>query len=87
MVVNSRKPTVHSGGIKVNSALKILIGIFVLLIGAWTMVNPSWFGQNSWVYGLNWWIYTVDIIKGSIGPVLIIVGVIVAWIAYEERKP
>ena len=50
------------------------------------MVNPSWFGQSSWIYGLNWWIYTWDIIKGSVGPLLIFIGLIVVWITYEEAK-
>jgi hypothetical protein len=70
-----------------NNALKILIGIVVLLVGAWTMIDPAWFGQSSWVYGLNWWHHTWDIIKGSIGPVMIFIGIIVIWITYEEAKP
>ena len=60
-----------------NNVLKILIGVVIFLIGVWTMVNPAWFGQNGWVYGLNWWIYTWDIIKGALGPVLILIGIIV----------
>lgn len=51
------------------------------------MVNPAWFGQSSWIYGLNWWVYTWDIIKGSIGPLLILIGIVVVWITYEEAKP
>ena len=73
--------------IELNSTLKILVGVIILVVGAWTMVNPSWFGQNSWVYGLNWWIYTLDIIKGSVGPLLIFIGLIIVWITYEEAKP
>ena len=60
-----------------NNVLKILIGVVIFLVGVWTMVNPAWFGQNGWVYGLNWWIYTWDIIKGALGPVLILIGIIV----------
>lgn len=51
------------------------------------MVNPEWFGQSGWIYGLNWWVYTWDIIKGSIGPLLILIGIVVVWITYEEAKP
>lgn len=69
-----------------NNALKILIGVIVILVGAWTLVNPAWFGQSSWIYGLNWWIYTWNIIKGSLGPLMILIGVIVVWITYEEAK-
>jgi hypothetical protein len=69
-----------------NNALKILIGIIVLLIGAWTMIDPAWVGQSGWVYGLNWWHNTWDLIKGSFGPVLIFIGIIVIWITYEETK-
>jgi len=75
------------GRIELNSALKILVGVIIFVLGAWTMVNPSWFGQSSWIYGLNWWIYTWDIIKGSVGPLLIFIGLIVVWITYEEAKP
>jgi hypothetical protein len=75
------------GGFELNSTLKILIGVIIFVAGAWTMVNPAWFGQNSWIYGLNWWNYTWDIIKGSIGPLLIFIGLIVVWITYEEAKP
>lgn len=63
------------------------MGVIIFVLGAWTMVNPSWFGQSSWIYGLNWWINTWDIIKGSTGPLLIIIGLIVVWITYEEAKP
>ena len=70
-----------------NSALKILLGVIIFVLGAWTMVNPSWFGQSSWIYGLDWWTYTWDIIKGSVGPILIFIGLIVVWITYEEAKP
>ena len=69
-----------------NNALKILIGIIVILVGAWTMIDPAWFGQSSMIYGLNWWIYTWNIIQGSIGPLMILIGVIVVWITYEETK-
>jgi hypothetical protein len=65
----------------VNNVLKILIGVVILLVGVWMMVNPAWYGQNGWVYGLNWWIYTLDIIKGALGPVLILTGIIVVWIS------
>jgi hypothetical protein len=64
----------------VNNVFKILIGVVIFLVGVWTMVNPAWFGQSSWIYGLNWWIYTWDIIKGALGPVLILTGIIVVLI-------
>jgi hypothetical protein len=51
------------------------------------MVNPSWFGQSSWIYGQDWWVYTWDIVKGSVGPLMILIGLLVAWITYEESKP
>lgn len=63
------------------------MGVIVFVLGAWTMVNPSWLGQSSWMYGLNWWIYTWDIIKGSVGPLMILIGLMVVWITYEESKP
>jgi hypothetical protein len=69
-----------------NNVLKILIGIIAILLGAWTMVDPAWFGQSGPIYGLNWWIYTWNIIRGSIGPFLILIGVIVVWITYEEAR-
>ncbi|MCJ7445986.1 MAG: hypothetical protein MUO26_15950 [Methanotrichaceae archaeon] len=69
-----------------NNILKILIGLIVLLIGIWTMIDPAWFGQTSMIYGLGWWSYTWDIIRGAIGPMLILIGIIVIWITYEESK-
>jgi hypothetical protein len=72
---------------KTNNILKILIGVLVLIIGAWTMINPAWFGQTgNMIYGLGWWAYTWDIIRGSLGPTLIFIGIIVIWITYEESK-
>jgi len=69
-----------------NYAVKILIGLVILLAGLWTMIDPAWFGQNSWIYGLGWWSFTWDIIKGSLGPVLIFIGIVFVWITYEESK-
>lgn len=76
----------HGVGIELNSTLKMLVGAIIFVLGSWTTVDPSWFGQSSWIYGLNWWIYTWDIIKGSVGPLLIFIGLIVVWITYEEAK-
>ena len=70
-----------------NNALKMLVGVIIFVLGAWTMVNPSWFGQSNWMYGLNWWIYTWDIIKGSIGPLLILIGLRVIWITTRKQSP
>jgi hypothetical protein len=64
-----------------NNVLKILIGVVIFLVGVWTMANPAWFGQNGWVYGLNWWIYTWGIIKGALGPVMILIGITVVWMS------
>jgi len=64
----------------------VVIGILVAIVGIWTMADPAWLGQNSWLYGLNWWPYTANIIKGAIGPFLILVGIVIVWIAYEESK-
>lgn len=69
-----------------NNALKILIGIAILIIGIWTMINPLWLGHSSWYYGLNWWVYTWDIIKGSFGPMTILIGIVFIWMTYEESK-
>ena len=71
---------------KTNNILKMLIGLIVLLIGIWTLIEPAWFGQSSMIYGLGWWVYFWDIIRGSIGPMLIFIGFIVIWITYEESK-
>ncbi len=71
---------------KTNNILKMLIGLIVLLVGVWTLFEPAWFGQSSMIYGLGWWLYFWDIIRGSIGPMLIFIGFIVIWITYEESK-
>jgi succinate-acetate transporter protein len=72
--------------VRLGDVLKVIIGILVVIAGIWTMADPAWFGQKSWLYGLNWWTYTADIIRGSLGPLLILVGIVIVWIAYEESK-
>ncbi|NYT01789.1 MAG: hypothetical protein GKC10_03395 [Methanosarcinales archaeon] len=69
-----------------HTAVKMLIGLVILLFGAWTLVDPAWFGQSGWIYGLGWWSHTWDIIKGSLGPMLIFMSVVFIWITYEESK-
>jgi len=69
-----------------HNVVKMLLGLAILAVGIWTMVDPAWFGQSSMIYGLGWWNHTWDIVKGSLGPILILTGFVVIWIAYEENK-
>lgn len=64
----------------------MILGILVIALGVWTMADPRWVGQNIWMYGLNWWPYTMSMIKGSLGPLLILIGIVIVWIVYEESK-
>lgn len=58
--------------------LKMLIGIVVLVVGI------IWY---TGVYGyLGYWKELLTLLKGTIGLVILFVGLIVAWMGYDDYK-
>lgn len=61
-----------------NNIIKMLIGIVILVIGIIWYVG---------VYGyLGYWEELVDLLKATIGIFLLFVGLIVAWMGYDDYK-
>ncbi len=63
-----------------NNILKMLVGIVILIIGIVWYTGPQ-------VYGfLGYWNDLLVLLKGSIGLFLLFVGLIVAWMGYDDYK-
>ena len=60
-----------------NNIIKMLIGIVLLIIGV------AWYVP---VYGLGFWVQLVALLKATIGIFLIFVGLVVAWMGYDDYK-
>jgi hypothetical protein len=63
-----------------NNILKMLIGIVVIAIGIIWYTGPQVFGLFKWYGDL------LVLLKGSIGLLLLFVGLIVAWMGYDDYK-
>ena len=62
----------------VNNIIKMLIGIVVLIIGV------VWYtGIGGY---LGFWEELLDLLKATIGLFLLFVGLIVAWMGYDDYK-
>jgi uncharacterized membrane protein (DUF441 family) len=60
--------------------LKMLIGIVILAIGVVWYTGPK-------VYGfLQYWPELIDLLKATIGLFLLFVGLIIAWMGYDDYK-
>ncbi len=59
--------------------LKMLIGIVVLIIGI------LWYVPKT-LYGLGFWTQLETLLLGTIGLFLLFVGLIVAWMGYDDYK-
>ncbi len=57
--------------------LKVLVGIIIFIIGI------AWYVPN---YGLGFWVDLLVLLKGTIGLFLLFVGLIVAWMGYDDYK-
>jgi multisubunit Na+/H+ antiporter MnhG subunit len=73
---------IENSYISMNATAKVIIGIIVALIGVawyiWGGVFVPYIGMNS-LQALG------VIIAGSFGVFLVLVGILVAWLAWEER--
>lgn len=59
--------------------IKMLIGIIILIIGI------LWYVPKS-VYGFGFWAQLETLLLGTIGLFLLFVGLIVAWMGYDDYK-
>jgi len=59
--------------------LKMLIGIVVLIVGV------LWYAPKTY-FGLGFYTDLVDLLKATIGLLLLFVGLIVAWMGYDDYK-
>lgn len=59
--------------------VKMLIGIVVLIIGI------LWYVPKT-LYGLGFWTQLETLLLGTIGLFLLFVGLIVAWMGYDDYK-
>ena len=63
--------------------VKILIGIVILVAGV------VWYSGLDWLSGgifSGFWVDLLTLIKGSVGLFLLFVGLIVAWMGYDDYK-
>ena len=63
-----------------NNILKMLIGIVILVIGIVWYTGPQIYGFLMYYQDL------LAILRGSIGLLLLFVGLIVAWMGYDDYK-
>lgn len=59
--------------------VKMLIGIVILIIGI------LWYVPKTF-YGLGFWAQLETLLLGTIGLFLLFVGLIVAWMGYDDYK-
>lgn len=63
----------------VNNILKMFIGIVVLIVGI------VWYIPQSY-YGLGFWVELKSLLLATIGLFLLFVGLILAWMGYDDYK-
>ena len=63
----------------VNNIIKMLIGIIVLIIGIVWYTGTLWISRTIWQNLLH-------LLKATIGLFLLFVGLIVAWMGYDDYK-
>jgi hypothetical protein len=61
-----------------NNILKMLIGIVVLIVGIVWYTGVSGY--------LGYWIELLNLLKATIGLFLVFIGLIVAWMGYDDYK-
>ncbi len=62
-----------------NNIIKMLIGIVILVIGL------VWYIPKQF-YGLGFYIELISLLKATIGLFLLFVGLIIAWMGYDDYK-
>lgn len=67
-----------------HTAAKALIGILLIAIGL-LLFADQW-GFHTFPGSIPWWSSFVTVITGIIPPVLILVGLFIAWLEWDQRK-
>ncbi|MFZ2411296.1 MAG: hypothetical protein WAW23_06985 [Candidatus Methanoperedens sp.] len=60
--------------------IKMLIGIVILILGVVWYTGPQIYGY------LGYWNELISLLKATIGLFLLFVGLIVAWMGYDDYK-
>jgi len=63
-----------------SNIVKMLIGIVLLVVGVVWYTGPQIYGY------LGYWQNLLDLLKATIGLFLLFVGLIVAWMGYDDYK-
>jgi len=70
----------------VHSAVKLVIGLLILFVGIyWYAVSTPWLGNGS-LLGVNTWSALKTVFFGTFGVFLAFLGLLIAWIEYEDLK-
>lgn len=74
-----------------NAAVKLIIGLILVVIGVWLLVPATATfavvkGTSQTMNMLDWSGEFLTVLKGSIPPLLILIGALVVWIESEELK-
>jgi len=69
-----------------NAAVKMLIGILIAIAGIYWYLGD--FVGKGWsaIAGINAWNAFVTVFIGVFGAVLLLLGLLIAWIEYEDMK-
>jgi len=70
-----------------NSGVKLILGIIIFLIGIYWYAAPLFghFGLQNF-FGVSTFRAFVTVFAGLLGAALVVLGIIVAWIEYEDIK-
>ncbi|MFH0977713.1 MAG: hypothetical protein V1837_00280 [Candidatus Woesearchaeota archaeon] len=52
---------------------KIVLGLILILVGIWTYLPP-----------LNWWTFLWDIVKGGLGLIIAVIGLIFILMGWSD---
>lgn len=63
-----------------SNLIKMLVGIVILIIGVVWYTGPQMYGY------FRYWNELVNLLKATIGLFLLFVGLIVAWMGYDDYK-
>lgn len=78
-----------------NAAVKLIIGLILVFVGLALLVPSGWVPEqleefnemrNVGDFNLDWSSQFVTVLQGSIPPFLVLIGILVVWIEYEELK-
>lgn len=64
------------------AAVKLVAGIIILLVGLFLWVDSIWLHYTR----VAWWDHFLNIVKGIIPAILILIGLFMVWLQMDEIK-